>query len=414
MNIELQIPYLKGTWTAPASKSELIRLITLAMQCEEQSILKNVTFCNDVLSAINIAEAWGAEIGLNEGLLTIKGSKKPISKVYNAGESALCLRLLIPILSKHTGKFNIKVEGSLLQRPIGEIETIINKLGAKIESNQNFPPINIEGKIQAGNITVEHSITSQNISGLLMSLPLLEGDSRIKLNRLISLPYIQLTIKSLKQAGIDIEVNNNYTEFLIKGQQQIKPLNSVIEGDWSAASIIFAASAIHGNVKFKNLNPNSLQADKKILNYVDYKYKNNFKCSTQKIKGFEADITHCPDLFPALIVIAMHAKEKSVIFGINRLLHKESNRIETFIGEFNKFGVKFNIQSDKLIIIPPEKISSATIDTHNDHRIAMAASVAIVGTKEKVIITNANCVNKSYPSFWEDLKCLGADIHERV
>lgn len=414
MNIEVKIPYLKGTWTAPASKSELIRLIALAMQCEEQSVLKNTTLCNDVLSMLNIAEAWGAEIGLNESSLMIKGCKKPATKIYHAGESALCLRLLIPILSKHTGKFTIEAEGSLLQRPIGEIETIINQSGAKIESNQHFPPVKIGGKMQAGNITVENPITSQNISGLLMSLPLLKGDSRIKLNKLISLPYIQMTIDCLKQAGVDIEVNHNYTEFLVKGQQKIKPLNSTIEGDWSAASLIFAASAIYGDVQIKNLNPNSSQADKKILDFIKNNFKNHFTCSTQEIKGFEADITHCPDLFPALIVIGMHAKEKSVIGGINRLLYKESNRIDSFIEEFSKFGVKFNIQGDKLNIIPPENISSAIIDSHNDHRIAMAAAVAIAGTKEKITITNAGCVNKSYPSFWEDLKCLGAEIHERI
>ncbi|MGQ9846430.1 MAG: 3-phosphoshikimate 1-carboxyvinyltransferase [Bacteroidales bacterium] len=410
MNVNIKIPYLNGHWTAPSSKSELIRFIAIAMQCEETSTLTNITWCNDSYTMLNIAEAWGADIQISENTVQIKGCSSPQSHEFNAGESALCLRLMIPILARHKGTFTLLAEGTLLNRPIGEIETIIQQLGVKVESNQNYPPLTIIGGMQAGNITIESHITSQNLSGLLMSLPLLSSNSRIKINKLISLPYIQLTINCLKKAGVSINVNPLFNEFIIEGNQLFKPISTSIEGDWSAASLFFVASAINGHLTLKNLNPQSLQADKAILDYISYKHKKHYHCKKQSIRAFEADITHYPDLFPALMVLALNANDVCKIAGINRLLHKESNRIDSFIEEFSKFGAKYSISGDILFIQPPSQISSALINSHNDHRLAMAAAIATTGSNAYTTIVGAECVNKSYPSFWDDLKCLGADI----
>lgn len=410
MNVKINIPYLDGQWTAPSSKSELIRFIAIAMQCEETSKLTNVTWCNDSYAMLNIAEAWGADIQLSENAIQIKGCLVPQSHEFNAGESALCLRLMIPILSRHTGTFILHAEGTLLNRPIGEIETIINQLGVNIESKHNYPPLTIIGGMQAGNLTVENPITSQNLSGLLISTPLLKGNSRIKINKLVSLPYIQLTIDCLNKAGVNITVNALFNEFIIQGNQTFKPISTSIEGDWSAASLFFVASAINGRLTLKNLKPQTLQADKAILDFVSYKQNHHYHCKTQLIRAFEADITHYPDLFPALMVLALNANERSKIAGINRLLHKESNRIDKFIEEFSKLGGKYSLSGDVLFIQPPEQISSAVINSHNDHRLAMSAAIATTGSDAHATIIGAECVNKSYPSFWDDLKCLGADI----
>jgi len=410
MNVKINIPYLNGQWTAPSSKSELIRFIAIAMQCNETSTLNNLTWCNDSYAMLNIAEAWGADIQLSENRLQIKGCVEPQSYEFNAGESALCLRLMIPILARHKGTYKLQAEGSLLNRPIGEIETIIRQLGAQVETNQNLPPLTITGSIQAGSLTIENPITSQNLSGLLMALPLLKDNSRIAVNKLISQPYIKLTLSCLQQAGVNISVNSTFNEYVIQGNQTFKPLTTTIEGDWSAASLFFVAAAIHGHLRLKNLNQQSLQADKAILTFISSKYSHCYHCKTQPIQAFEADITHCPDLFPALMVLALNAHDSCKIIGINRLLYKESNRIDAFIEEFSKFGGKYSIQGDILHIRPPEIIESATINAHNDHRIAMAAAMATVGSDAHAIIVGAECVNKSYPSFWEDLQCLGANL----
>ncbi|NSW45965.1 MAG: 3-phosphoshikimate 1-carboxyvinyltransferase [Bacteroidales bacterium] len=410
MNVKINIPYLNGQWTAPSSKSELIRFIAIAMQCEETSTLNNVTWCNDSYAMLNTAEAWGADIELSENRLQIKGCIEPQSHEFNTGESALCLRLMIPILACHKGTYKLQAEGTLLNRPVGEIENIIKQLGAHIQTNQNFPPITITGSIQAGSLTIENPITSQNLSGLLMALPLLKDNSRIAVNKLISQPYIKLTLSCLQQAGINITVNSMFNEFIIQGNQAFKPISTSIEGDWSAASLFLVAAAINGQLRLKNLNPQSLQADKAILNFISTKYDHQYHCRKQAIQAFEADITHCPDLFPALMVLALNANNSCKITGINRLLYKESNRIDKFIEEFSKFGGKYSIQGDILHIRPPEKIDSATINAHNDHRIAMAAAMATIGSDADATIVGAECVNKSYPSFWEDLQCLGANL----
>ena len=404
-SLKISIPYLSGTWKAPASKSELIRRIAIAMLCEQTSLFSNVTWCNDSLAMLNIADAWGADITLANETIEIKGSRLPMSQQYHAGESALCMRLMIPILAQYRQHFVLSVEGTLLHRPIGDIERIIKQLGAQIQTNNHFPPIEILGGIKPADIRIEYAISSQHISGLLMTLPLLNANSSLRLNRLISLPYIRLTLQMLSEAGINIETNYTFTEYYIAGNQIFKPVSASIEGDWSAAAMFIAASAIYGDLYLKNLNLQSLQADKDILQYVNI---SSNKVGTQTIKPVRADITHCPDLFPALMILALHASGKSEIHGINRLLHKESNRLDTFIQEFSKFGARFNIEGDKLIVRPPLKIESCEINPHYDHRLAMASALAVTGTNASVIIHHANCVNKSYPSFWEDLTCLGA------
>ncbi|NMC98546.1 MAG: 3-phosphoshikimate 1-carboxyvinyltransferase [Bacteroidales bacterium] len=410
MNIKIKIPHLQGIWEAPASKSELIRYIAIAMQCEEESEITHVSWCNDSYTMLKIAEDWGADIFLSEEKIQIRGRKEPQSQLFNAGESALCLRLLIPILAKYNGTFKIEAEGSLLHRPIGEIISVLQEMGANITTQNQFPPITIKGPIKGKHISIEHPITSQNISGLLFTLPLLKENSQIKLNKLISLPYIKLTLSCLKQAGITIETNQQLSFYSINGKQLFKPINISTEGDWSSAALFFAAGAVSGNIEIKNLNPQSFQADKAILHHIAYQYKNRYFVNRQKINGIEADITHCPDVFPALMILCLHASSTSTITGTNRLIYKESNRLDKFIEEFSKFGAKFSLDGDSLHIRPPENILSATIDSHNDHRIAMAAALATVGSTAQVLITNAESVNKSYPSFWEDLKCLGAKI----
>lgn len=408
-HLRISIPYLSGTWKAPASKSELIRRIAIAMQCKQTSKFTNVSWCNDSHAMLNIADAWGAEIALASESLEIKGCESPVSHQYHAGESALCLRLMIPILARHKQHFVLSAEGTLLHRPIGDVERIIEQLGANIQTHSNFPPIEIDGGIQPADIRIEYPISSQHISGLLMTLPLLNANSSLRLNRLISLPYIKLTLQVLSEAGINIETNDTFTEYRIAGNQTFKPVNTRIEGDWSAAAMFIAASAIYGDLYLKNLNLQSLQADKDILQYVNV---SNNKVSTQSIKPIVANITHCPDLFPALMILALHASDKSEIHGINRLLHKESNRLDTFIQEFSKFGARFYIEGDKLIVRPPLKIESCEIHPHNDHRLAMASALTVTGTNATVVIHDATCVNKSYPSFWEDLSCLGAKVED--
>lgn len=413
MKVIFNASSLHGTWRAPSSKSDLIRRIAIAMQCEEESVFENVTWCNDSYTMLAIADAWGAEIKIDEGKLYVRGTKEPESTIFHAGESALCLRLILSQLARFDNTFTITAEGTLLNRPIGEIVRVLEQKGAKIKTNNGYPPVTITGPIKSGNITIEYPITSQNISGLLMALPILEGDSTMRLNKLVSLPYIQHTLKCLQQANIEIGVDQNFLNYIIKGKQQYQPVHTRIEGDWSSASLFFAASAINGNITFVNLQSDSVQADKKILDLVNVKLSDSiYQCKKQKISEFEIDITHYPDLFPALVILAMRANNPSKIFGINRLIYKESNRINAFVEEFQKFGVKFLIEGDILKIQPCEEIKDSEIQSHNDHRIAMAAAMAVVGTDATVSISDAQCVNKSYPSFWEDLECLGAKVKQ--
>jgi 3-phosphoshikimate 1-carboxyvinyltransferase len=294
---------------------------------------------------------------------------------------------------------------------VGELETVISAFGGQLKTTNGYPPVIISESIKSGTVTINQPLSSQGISGLLMALPLLKGDSRLEIIQPVSLPYIQLTLKFLSLAGIEIQTDENFTFFSIKGEQRINPLNVSIEGDWSSASTLITAAAIYGDIKIENLTIESFQPDKKIIDLLPLHSGNTFHIkSSNALNGIEADITHCPDLFPALVLWASHSKSGCNITGIHRLEHKESNRLETFMKEFSKFGTEFNLEQDSLHINPGAIFNAAVIESHHDHRIAMAAALAVTGTQKKVIIQNAECVSKSYPSFWEDIKCLGAKV----
>jgi 3-phosphoshikimate 1-carboxyvinyltransferase len=241
-----------------------------------------------------------------------------------------------------------------------------------------------------------------------MALPLCHGESVVGVSGLKSKPYVELTIDVMKRFGVTMLRDDDLTEFHIKGVEHYRAQDMTIEGDWSGAAFLLAAGALAGSIRVKGLNGESRQADKAVIEALISAGArvevsgDSVSVTKERLRAFEFDASDCPDLFPALTVLAGGCEGKSIIYGADRLRHKESDRARALAWEFSKLGIRIDVLDDRMEIFGGI-YQGATVDSHNDHRIAMACAVAALKGKEKVIIENAECVAKSYPSFFEAL-----------
>lgn len=405
----------EGSITAPPSKSYAQRAVAAALLCKGETTLTNMALCNDTRAALQVAADLGASVSLDGNTYTIRGGLNPKCTSLNIGESGLATRLFTPITALCDREITLYGTGSILKRPIAMMEGPLNALGARTTSNNGYLPIRICGPMHGGNITVDGSLSSQFITGLLMTLPTVAQDTILTVENLRSRPYIDMTIGLLKEFDIDIQ-HNDYQQFYIKGGQQYRPIRYNIEGDWSGASCLLVAGAVSGEVTIHNLNPLSLQADTAIIDALTragaeiITTTDSVTVRKSKLHAFQFDATHCPDLFPALAALAANCEGTSTIRGTHRLTHKESNRAQTIADTFTRMGIQTDIETDDLMQITGGPIHSATVESYNDHRIAMAAAVSALTCDDRITIRNANAVDKSYPEFWDDLDTLSRPV----
>ncbi len=398
---------INKTIEVAASKSVMQRVIACAVLCEDKTVITNYSLCEDCKAALKIAEDLGAEIQIEENQISIIPGKNKIKTNINCGESGLGVRMFTPLVSLFGKKFTITGKGSLTKRPIDGIEDALTQAGVECKTNSGLIPINISGKLTGGNIEIDGSTSSQVLTGLLTALPKSENNSVVKVKNLKSKPYINLTLSILNDFGIGI-INKNFKEFNIKGNQKFQAQNYTIEGDWSGAAFIFVAGLIAGEISLIGLNINSKQADIKILEAIKLAGGNlnisENKITTKKshLKAFNFDATDCPDLFPPLVTMAAYCKGETSIKGVNRLIHKESNRAEILQKEFSNIGIEIIIQDD-LMTVKGGTVKGGTVHSHNDHRIAMSAAVAALSSEKGINIKNAGSIKKSYPTFYNDL-----------
>lgn len=405
---------VKGVVIPPSSKSYAQRAIAIALLAKGRSILRNIEFCKDTRSALACIEALGAKVSLlDDSTVAIEGGLNPTSNRLMVGESGLATRLFTPIASLHNTPICIQGEGTLLHRPMTMMIEPLRELGVEIKDGGGFLPIEVCGPIHGGKLTVDGSISSQFITGLLLSLPLAEEDTTLRVINPVSTPYIEMTIDTARRFGIEIMHNEgDYSEFFIEGRQQYSATDISIEGDWSGAATMLVAGAIAGDVEVKNISTLSKQADTAICHALERAgagiiiEQDSITVHRRALRAFEFDATNAPDLFPALAALAAAAEGESVIKGTHRLRHKESDRAETIRQEYEKLGIEIDISEPDIMRIRGGEIHPAEVFSHDDHRIAMSLAVSALRCKGEVKITNAECVEKSYPTFFEDLESI--------
>lgn len=398
----------KGEVFAPSSKSYLQRAIAIALLAKSPTRLTNVSWCNDTRAALNIAKELGAQIKEGDRTVLIQANPFPDKELHiNCGESGLGIRMFSPIAALHPKRVVISGEGSLKTRPVDMVEEALTAFGLEIKTNKGFLPIEIKGPLSGGEISIDGSLSSQLLTGLLIALPMAKSDSVIHVNNLTSRPYVDMTLEIISDFGIQLE-NSNYEVFSIKGKASYSNEEYNIEGDWSGAAFHLVGAAISGTVQLKNLSIQSKQADvaiMKALELVGSKIEiggDFVKVSHQELKPFEFDANQCPDLFPPLVVLAAACNGVSKIKGVNRLKHKESDRALVLKNEFKKLGLQIDLEEDEMKIYGTGKLNGGKISSNNDHRIAMAAAIASLLSSNEVKISNPDAINKSYPSFYED------------
>lgn len=414
MKIEITPSTLHGTLQAPASKSVVVRALIASLLCRGTSILKGYTACNDAEAAIGVIKSLGATVVEKGREIHITGSLPAVPQLnpitLHCGESGLASRIIAPLSLSFSQTVNIHGEGSLLKRPFDVLQQPMIQLGVQCVTQNGRLPVQISGTLHAAEITVDGSDGSQFLSGFLMALPLLQGNSVIHVNNLQSKPYIDLTIEVLQAFGIYIE-HKNYRQFYIKGGQHYCACQYTLEGDWSGASCLLVAGAVAGSIEIKGLKAVSQQADKAMVEVLKTagatvtQTADTVKVTQNQLHAFDFDATHCPDLFPALAVLAANCKGISRIEGTNRLATKESNRALTLQTELANIGVKVDLQDNTMTVYGDNILGGSTF-AHNDHRIAMAMAVAGLTAQTPVTISGADCVNKTYPEFFNDLKSI--------
>lgn len=397
------------------------RACAAALLHKGETIIKNPGTSNDDKAALDIIQCLGAKVKeVNGGLSVGSEGVKPVTSEINCGESGLSMRMFTSLAALSDKEIVVKGSGSLVTRPMDFFNDIFPQIGVSVTSNEGKLPLKIKGPLQPKNITVDGSLSSQFLTGLLMAYAAADAkEVTIKVNNLKSKPYIDLTLDTMKQFGFKLPVNKNYEEFYFITDTHYSPHTThhyTVEGDWSSAAFLLVAGAIAGNVTVKGLDVFSPQADKAILQAL-MASEARLSIQTEQIevrslplKAFHFDATECPDLFPPLVALAAYCKGKSVIEGTNRLTHKESNRALTLQQEFGKMGVKIELQEDLMIVHGGGVIKGANVHSHHDHRIAMACAVAALKAEGPVTIEAANSIDKSYPDFYKHLQVLGASL----
>ena len=407
---------IKGKIKAPSSKSMTQRAIAAAMLADGQSIIRNPSYCDDSLAAMSIAVGLGARVEPQVNEMKIIGSVELKEPKLNCGESGLAIRMFSPIAALYPTEISMVGANSLKKRPMVMIEQALSQLGVKCTSSGGYLPLTIHGPIVGGYCEIDGSVSSQLLTGLLMALPLATKDSEIKVNNLKSKPYIDMTIQILKSFGVVVH-NNNYQIFKIAGNQKYNPHIYNVESDWSGGAFLLVAGAINGHLTISGLKNDSMQSDIaiiKVLEMAGAEMKttpDQIEISKSELRCFDFDATECPDLFPPLVALASYCKGVSKIKGVSRLKYKESDRAETLKEEFGKMKIIVEINGD-VMSITGGKPQGAHVESHEDHRIAMALAVAALGAEGRVYIRDSQCVAKSYPEFFDDLRQLGAVVHE--
>ena len=401
---------VNGTIVASPSKSVAQRAIAIASMAIGQSEIISAGNSDDVLAAISVCKELGAKIEVKSDSLIITGGLSIPKAQLNLGESGLSVRMFSAIAATLDGEVILTGHGSLLNRPMNIVESSLSPLCDYCITNNGKLPIVVKGPFKGGEVSVDGSISSQVLTGILIASPYAQKDVIINVDNLQSRPYIDITIRMMKYFGVDVE-NQNYQVFKIKSGQRYQPKTYTVEGDWSGAAFLLVAGAIAGKVKVDNLQLNSSQADKAIINALIYAgakvsmNDNHIEVTKHHLNGFHFDATHCPDLFPPLVALAAHCDGESRILGVSRLRVKESDRATTLMEVFGKMGIDIKIEGE-LMIIKGGKPHSAKVSSHGDHRIAMATAVAALVGDGEVEIDGAESVAKSYPDFFEDLSKL--------
>jgi 3-phosphoshikimate 1-carboxyvinyltransferase len=420
-----KVEMLKGEICAPPSKAYTQRMTIAGALSRGISKISNPLFSDDTKATLRAVTSLGAKVNAKkdclivEGVQPLKGAKAPI----DCGESGATLRFMIPVAALASGPSIFLLGKTLEQRPMEPLLQSLKQLGAGVHFQRPAKQTSIVvqgGGIPGGKTAIRGDVSSQFISGLMFACPLATAETQIDVTPpLESRGYVKMTQTVLAEHGIEVSISENFDRLKIPPNQKYKPCNHKVPGDFSSSAFLLAAAAItRSEVNIQNLDFERVQGDKAILNILKRMGAQGKVCPQKvKIEGkgsllkaVNVDARNIPDLVPVCAVLACYAKGTSKIHDAHRIRYKESNRLLTIYLELKKMGANISMEEDSLTIEGPSTLHGAVIDPHNDHRIAMACAIAALGANGETRIQDAECVRKSYPHFFSDLRFLGVDV----
>lgn len=415
---------LKGKLVLPASKSVMQRVCALALLHPGETIIRHPGKSNDDRAALSVIQEMGARVEWEGDCIRVKGvsSIDCASGVIQCGESGLSARLFTLLAALSHTPVRVVGSGTLTGRDMRFFDRVMPELGVSFRSTNGKLPFEVQGPLHPNSIRVDGSASSQYLSGLLLAYgAMVQSSQFITVDNLVSKPYVDLTVTYMRRFGYQvIERPGSVYEI---GPRQInsrQPIDCTVESDWSAASFFLAAAAQPTNaLQLSGLNLSTAQADRAmldVLQQVGIQWQETtsalqFKAPDQG-HPFRFDATHAPDLFPPLVALAAGINGISEIKGTQRLINKESNRLQSLLDVFTRLGVSITASGDSLFVQQGERpTETITVSSHYDHRIAMAVSIWALQSNCPVRIEAAEAVEKSYPDFYADLRKLGAQVH---
>lgn len=419
MNCKIEKSKLTGTITCPPNKSYTHRAIFLASLVNGKSLVKNVLRSRDTNATIEICKSLGAEIQEAGNNLKIKGIDKfdEADLALDASNSGTSIRIAAAISSLRNAKTTLTGDASLRKRPMKQLLDALEALGAKCSSNDGKPPLSVVGKITGGEITIPGDISSQFISALFISGPLAENGITVNISsELVSKPYLDATISTMKKFGVEISCIKPYKKYRI-GPQQYKHATLTVPSDFSSVALLLSAAVLVGhNLTVKVSIGDLAQGDEAIIDIlgklgVNISMNNNaIKVQPiEQLNGGRFDLSNTPDLLPPLAILALKCAHPLELYNVKHARFKETDRIAILARELKKLGLEITEKDDGLILNPPKELRGATLDSEEDHRLFMAFCIAAMYVGN-CTVSDPESVDVSYPNFIDDMNRVGAKI----
>lgn len=416
MRAVLEPSLISGSVKIPPSKSMAHRAILCAGLSRGFSRIYNLEYSKDIAATIGGIRQLGAIVQPSERSAEIegKGGFATVMRPIQCGESGSTLRFLIPLASLTGQEVSFTGAKRLFERPHNVYKEIFTQ--RSLHFNQSVKNITIQGALTAGEYIVPGNVSSQFISGLLFAMPLMRADSTIHITPPFeSRSYINLTLSALQDFNIKAEYISDDT-IKVYGNQLYYPCEYTVEGDYSQGAFFAVLGSVLGDVEINGLRHTSMQGDKAILDILKRcnakfsKTQDGYHFNKSTLSATEIDLADCPDLGPILMVLGTFCKGDTVIHNASRLRLKECDRISAMEEELTKLGGKIHSEGSDIFISKAKLHTADDLSSHNDHRIAMALSIAALAAKIDVKINGAEAVAKSYPDFFDDLYSIGAKV----
>ena len=407
---------------APPSKAQTHRALFAGLLSSGETVIQNPLSCDDTKATSHSITSLGATLELGNERWVVKGGGRPKIPLHaiDCGESGVTMRFTIPIAALAGSETHLTCKESLARRPHQPLIECMRQLGVDVTQDGNVITIR-GGPPKGGRTQMRGDVSSQFISGLLLASPFMEDGLELKLtSQLESRRYVLLTIGAMRRHGILVGYDDQMSFLTVGVGQTYEPAEHLISGDYSSAAFPIAAAAITSSkLLVRGLSQDDAEPDSVLTRILfqmgieTHHSGDGLLIGAGRLKAAQVDISDCPDLGPAIAVLGCYAEGETEILGAGRLRYKESDRLGAIASELGTLGGKIKSNGDRLLVRGPFFLSGGIVDSHGDHRIAMALSVAAIHARSDVTITNAECVAKSYPNFFDDLRYLGVKVVEQ-